>query len=163
MSQENVHAEYFRRLDLLELEESVEQLDTKPVYRNDAMEFKHLRDSILNLEREAFIAYTNLRTQEAHNTRPTTQPNPLELRNEYNQEDRLHNITVLLNGAEIEARAAQQHKHALRSGGLISDARTSLLDFKTRHGNNIKTSELDALWASLDYAQLNTHMIILSP
>ena len=85
MSQENVHAEYFRRLDLLELEESTEQLDTKPVYRNDAMDFKHLRNSILNLEREAFIAYTNLCTQGAHNTRPTTQPHPLELRHKDNQ------------------------------------------------------------------------------
>ena len=111
LSQENVHAEYFRRLDLLELEESTEQLDTTPVYRNNAMEFKHLRDSILNLEREAFITYTNLRTQEAHNTRPTTHPHPLELRNESNQEDRLHNITVLLKGAEIELFAAQQHEH----------------------------------------------------
>ena len=80
LSQENVHAEYFRRLDLLELEESIEQLDTKPMYRNDAMEFKHLRNSILNLEREAFMVYTNLRIQEAHNTRPSTQPHPLELR-----------------------------------------------------------------------------------
>ena len=133
MSQENAHAEYFRRLDLLELEGNTEHLETKPVYKGDvnAMEFKHLKDSILNLEREAFIAYTNLRTQEAHNTRPaTTQLHPLELRNESNQEDRLHNINALLKGAEIEAEAAQQHKQALRSGGLISDARTSLLDFE---------------------------------
>ena len=110
---------------MLELEENTEHLETKSVYGGDvnAMEFKYLKDSILNLEREAFIVYTNLCTQEAHNTRPaTTQLHPLELWTESNQEDRLHNINALLKGAEIEAEAAQQHEHALRSGRLISDA-----------------------------------------
>ena len=79
-SQEDAHAEYFRRLDLLELGENTKHLETQPVCKSDAMEFKHLKDSILNLEREAFIAYTNFCTQEAHNTRPaTTQPHPWNL------------------------------------------------------------------------------------
>ena len=41
-SQETAHAEYFRRLDLLELEENTEHPETKPVYKSNATEFKHL-------------------------------------------------------------------------------------------------------------------------
>ena len=107
------------------IEENTEHLETKPVYGGDvnAMEFKYLKDSILNLEREAFIVYTNLCTQEAHNTRPaTTQLHPLELWTESNQEDRLHNINALLKGAEIEEEAAQQHELVLRSGRPIRQA-----------------------------------------
>ena len=165
-SQEIAHAEYIRRLNVLALDENTDPLETKSAYGSDvnAMEFKDLKAAIQNIERETFIIYTDLCTQEAHNTKPaTTQLHPLELRTETNLEDRLCNINALLREAELEVEAAQQHEFALRSRKLISEARTNLRDIKTRHEDNIETFELDALWTSLDYAKFNTHMLIMAP
>ena len=90
---------------MLALDVNTDPLDTKAVYGSDinAMEFKDFKASIHNIERETFVVYTDLCTQEAHNIKTTTtQPHPLELRTETNLEDRLLcNNEALLKGAEI--------------------------------------------------------------
>ena len=37
------------------------------------------------------------------------------------------------------------------------------MDIEARHGDDIKTIELDTLRASLDYATFNTNMIFMAP
>ena len=37
------------------------------------------------------------------------------------------------------------------------------MDIEARHGDDIETTELDILWASLNYATFNTNMITMTP
>ena len=147
-SHEIAQGEYIRRLNVLALDVNTDPLETESAYGSDvnAMEFKDLKASIHNIERETSLVYTDLCTQEAHNTKPATaQLHPLELWTETNLEDRLCNIKALLEGAEIEAKAARQREFALGSKKLISEARTNLMDIEGRHGDDIETFEFDAL------------------
>ena len=160
-SQEMAHRNYTRRLNMLEVDAKTDPLDTKAAYGNDieTMKIKDFKASVHNIEHETSIAYNKLSAQEAHSIKPKpTRPHP-----ETSLEDRLYYIEALLEETEVVAGEARQREYALRTERLISEAKTNLLAIEARHGDDIKTLELDALRASLDYATFNTNMVFMAP
>ena len=73
-SQEIAQGEYIRRLNVSALNENTHPLEAKSVYGSDvnAMDFKDIKASIHNIEHETSLVYSDLCTQEAHNTKPAT-------------------------------------------------------------------------------------------
>ena len=189
-SQEIAHGIYIRRLNELELDGNTDPLDTETVYRDDtdatefedfigfeafteaifrddtnAIEFKDFKDFkalILNIEHMTSAVYMeSTHTQEelfAQTMFGSTRPHP-----ETSLEDKFGHIEALLRRMEIKVEEARQREYAERIKRPISEAKTNLLEFEARHGDDIETYKLDALRASLDYALFNNNMIYMSP
>ena len=79
---------------------------------------------------------------------------------EIGPQEKIRNIEALLKEAETLQDTARQREYTQRITELISEAKNNFLAIEARHGDDIGTTELDTLWALLDYASLKNPIYI---
>ena len=77
--------------------------------------------------------------------------------------DRICHIKNVLQKVAASQDTTQRGDYAQQINKYRSQAETILLEFQTKHKDDITTKETDALWAPLDYTAFNTNMIFMEP